>query len=121
MTPLNIATSTEEGFRVEALQSSLFVEPGRERETPMETLLTKIIEELQRRAKVCETAANDSAEEALTGESCEKEKNAQLARDWMIRSKVWLEAENAVREMIETPTLAERQPSTVVKPPEPCI
>ncbi len=82
----------------------------------MEILLTKIIEEMQRRAKVCETAANDSTEQALTGESCEKEKNTQLAKDWMVKSKVWLEAEDAVRAIIEPPLIADGPSPTVGQP-----
>ncbi len=81
----------------------------------MKTLLTKIIEEMHRRAKVCETAANDSTEEALTGESCEKENNTQLAKDWMIKSNVWLEAADAVRDIIEPPAIVENQSPTVVQ------
>ena len=63
----------------------------------MQTPLTKIIEELQRNARVCETVAQDKTEEALTGESRDKEKNEQEAREWMIKSQVWLEAEAVVR------------------------
>ena len=63
----------------------------------MQAPLRKIIEELQQHARTCETAAKDSTEEALTGESCVKEKNLQDAKEWMIKSKVWLEAEAVVR------------------------
>lgn len=70
----------------------------------MQTQLTRIIEELQRQAKVCETVAQDVAEEALTGESCDKDKHTQEARDWVIKSKVWLEAEAVVRAFAETVT-----------------
>ena len=59
--------------------------------------LTKIIEEMQQHAKTCETVAQDATEEALTGASCDKDKNAQDAKEWMIKSKVWLEAEAVVR------------------------
>jgi hypothetical protein len=82
----------------------------------METTLTKIIEEMQRRAKVCETAANDSTEQALTGESCEKEKNTQLAKDWMLKSKVWLEAEDAIRALFEPPRIPDSPSPTVAQP-----
>ena len=63
----------------------------------MRTRLTKIIEEMQRQAKICETVAQDTTEEALTGASSDKEKNAQDAKEWTIKSKVWLEAEAVVR------------------------
>ena len=63
----------------------------------MQLTLTKIIEEMQRNAKVCETVAQDSTEEALTGASCDKEKNTRAAKEWMIKSTVWIEAEAVVR------------------------
>ena len=66
----------------------------------METRLTQIIEEMQQHAKTCETAAEDMNQEALTGESCAKEKNTRDAKEWMIKSKVWLEAEALVRGFI---------------------
>jgi hypothetical protein len=66
----------------------------------MQTQLTKIIEEMQQRARTCETAALDSNEEALTGESSGKDKNTQDAKEWMIRSKVWIEAEAIVAECL---------------------
>lgn len=80
--------------------------PGLEQAVPtnMQTLLTKIIEEMHQRAKVCETAAQDSTEQALTGESSEKEKHTQDAKDWTIKSKFWLEAEGVVRAMAEPPS-----------------
>ncbi len=59
--------------------------------------LTSIIEALQQHAKTCETAAQDSSQEALTGESSDKEKNLQDAKIWLIKSQVWLEAEAVVR------------------------
>jgi len=62
----------------------------------MKTQLTKIIEEMQQRARTCETASADSTEEALTGESSGKDKNTQDAKEWLIRSKVWIEAEAIV-------------------------
>lgn len=87
--------------------------PGLEQAVPTNmqtllTLLTKIIEEMHQRAKVCETAAQDSTEQALTGESCEKEKHTQDAKDWTIKSKFWLEAEAVVRAMAEPPSPAKR-------------
>ncbi len=63
----------------------------------MQTELTKIIEEMQRQAKLCETVAQDATEESLTGASSDKEKNAQEAKEWMMKSKIWLEAEAVVR------------------------
>ncbi len=92
-----------------------------EEKTPMETLLIKILEEMQRHAKVCETVANDSNEQALTGESCEKERHAQDAKDWMMKAKVWLEAESVVREMIDPQVRVECASPTTVPPPAPCI
>jgi hypothetical protein len=72
----------------------------------MQTHLNKIIEELQRNAKVCETVAQDKTEEALTAESVDSEKNTQEAKEWTIKSKVWLEAEAVVRGFlpVETPS-----------------
>ena len=63
----------------------------------METELTKITEALQHKAAVCETIAQDKTEESLTGASCEKELNAQDAKDWRLKSQVWVEAEAIVR------------------------
>jgi hypothetical protein len=63
----------------------------------MQTPLTQIIEEMQQRAKTCETAAQDATQEALTGESNAREKHTQDASEWTIKSKVWLEAEAVVR------------------------
>jgi len=63
----------------------------------MQTPLTKIIEELQRNAKVCETVAQDKTQESLTGAPSDKEKNVQEAKEWMLKSQVWLEAEVIVR------------------------
>lgn len=50
----------------------------------------QIVEDLQRNAKLCETIAQDKTEESRTGASCDQEKNE-------MKSKVWLEAEAAVR------------------------
>jgi hypothetical protein len=63
----------------------------------MQTELTKITEELQHKAAVCETIAQDKTEEALTGASCEKELNEQDAKAWRLKSQVWVEAEAIVR------------------------
>jgi hypothetical protein len=61
---------------------------------PTETSL-----ELQRKAKVCETIAQDKTEESLTGASCDKQINEQEAKAWRLKSQVWLEAEAIVREV----------------------
>ncbi|MGA2247357.1 MAG: hypothetical protein ABSH48_20390 [Verrucomicrobiota bacterium] len=63
----------------------------------MQTEPTKISEEMQQKAKVCETIAQDKIEESLTGASCEKEMNEQDAKAWRLKSQVWLEAEAIVR------------------------
>lgn len=59
--------------------------------------MASILEALQQHARTCATAAEDSSQEALTGESSNKEKNKQDARIWQIKSEVWLEAEAVVR------------------------
>ena len=58
---------------------------------------TKISEELLRKAKVCETIAQDKTKEALTGASAEKEANEQDAKAWRSKSEVWVEADAIVR------------------------
>jgi hypothetical protein len=63
----------------------------------MQSEPTKISEEMQHKAKVCETIAQDKTEESLTGASCEKEMNEQEAKAWRMKSLVWLEAEAIVR------------------------
>ena len=70
--------------------------------------LTNILEALQQHAKTCETAAQDSSQEALTGESSDREKNTENARIWLIKSQVWIEAEAVVRGI------------TLSLPPPPC-
>ena len=60
---------------------------------------SEIIEEMQRQAERCQTIAADKTQEALVGDSSEKEKNEQDAREWLLKSSVWLEAETVVREM----------------------
>lgn len=57
----------------------------------------KASEVMQQQAKICETIAEDKTQEALTGEASEKEKNEQDAREWMVKSKVWVKAEAIVR------------------------
>jgi hypothetical protein len=71
----------------------------------MPTPLIKITEELQRQAKLCETIAADKTEESLTGEPKDKEMNERDAREWLIKSQIWLEAEAVVRANLpaETP------------------
>jgi hypothetical protein len=69
----------------------------------MHTRLANIVEVFQKRAKVCATAAEDAAQEALTGDACNKAAKTQDAQDWLIRSKVWLEAEEIVREQAFNP------------------
>ncbi len=63
----------------------------------MQTEPTKVSEELQRKAKVCETIAQDKTEESLTGASAEKAANEQDAKDWRLKSEVWKEADVIVR------------------------
>jgi len=63
----------------------------------MQPDLTKITEELQHKAAVCETIAQDKTEESLTGESCEKAMNEEEAKAWRLKSQVWAEAEAIVR------------------------
>ncbi len=58
---------------------------------------TKISKQLQRKAEVCETIAQDKTEESLTGASAEKETNEQDAKAWRLKSEVWLEADAIVR------------------------
>ena len=66
----------------------------------MQTQTTKIIEELQRQARRCETIAQDKTQESLTGASSDKEKNEQEAKEWLLKSQVWQEAEAVVRGFI---------------------
>jgi len=85
----------------------------------METQLMEIIKELQLHAKTCETVAQDKTEEALTGESSEKEKNIQDANEWMVRSKVWLEAEEVVRGFGQPPNNLSPASILPLDPPAP--
>ena len=71
-----------------------------ERGEDMHTSLNGIIEEMQQHAKVCETVALDKTQDALSGASNEKDKNTQEAKDWMIKSTVWIEAEAIVRKYL---------------------
>lgn len=70
------------------------------------TRLATLIETFQSRAKVCATAAEDATQEALTGDACNKAAKTQDAREWLIRSKVWLEAEEIVREQAANPAFS---------------
>ena len=67
------------------------------------TGLAAIIQAMQQHAKTCETAAQDSTQESLTGESHEKDKNVQDAKEWMMKAQVWLEAEAVVRGFAQPP------------------
>ncbi len=82
----------------------------------MQTQLAKLIDEMQRHAKVCQTVAEDMTQESLTGASCEKEKNVQAAKEWMMKSQVWLEAEALVRECLSPSAPAARGPA--LPPPD---
>lgn len=89
--------------------------------TNMQTLLTQIIEEMQRQAKVCETVAQDKTQEALTGASADSEKNTLEAKEWMVKSKVWLEAEEFVRRLVEPPPERGCESVVPVTPTSRCI
>lgn len=62
----------------------------------------EIIEEMKRQAERCQTIAADKTQEALVGASNEKESNEQDAKEWLLKSTVWLEAETVVREMADS-------------------
>lgn len=68
---------------------------------PMPDALIRIMEAMQKHAKTCETASHDMTQQALTGENCEKDKNTQDAKEWMIASNVWLEAKALVRGFVD--------------------
>ena len=87
----------------------------------MQTLLTKIIEEMQRQAKVCDTVAQDKTQEALTGASADNEKNTLEAAEWTVKSKVWLQAEEFVRGLVEPPTRGGCESVVPVTPTSRCI
>jgi hypothetical protein len=65
----------------------------------METHLIKIMEAFQQQARRCETIAQDKTQESLTGAPAEKSRNEQAAREWLVKSAVWREAEKIAREM----------------------
>ena len=65
---------------------------------------SQIIEEMKKQSERCQTIAADKSEEALTGASSEKEKNEQDAREWLLKSSVWVDAQKVVREMAESPS-----------------
>ena len=75
---------------------------------------------MQRQAKVCETVAQDKTQEALTGASADNEKNLLEAKEWMLKSKVWLEAEAIVRVMVEPPPPDVSEPALAPLHPETC-
>lgn len=80
--------------------------------------LSALIAELKQRAKTCETASEDLTEAALTGgETSDKEKNTQDAKEWQMRASIWLEAEALARGFAEAPT----PPAPQSAPPAPCI
>ncbi len=80
--------------------------------------LSALIAELKQRAKTCETASEDLTEAALTGgETSDKEKNTQDAKEWQKRASIWLEAEALARGFAEAPT----PPAPQSAPPAPCI
>lgn len=56
-----------------------------------------ISEAMQQKAKVCATVAEDKTQESLTGEPHEKAMNEQDAKDWRLKSEIWLEAEATLR------------------------
>lgn len=63
---------------------------------------SEIIAEMKRQAERCETIAADKTQEALVGDSSEKEKNEQDAKEWLLKASVWLEAETVLREMADS-------------------
>jgi len=63
----------------------------------MDIQLIQVFEELQRQAKRCATISEDKTQESLTGAPSEKEKNEQEAKEWLLKSDVWVEAEAVVR------------------------
>ena len=85
------------------------------------TPLPEIIAELERRAKTCETASQDLTEAALTGETSDKEKNTQDAKEWMIRATVWLEAVAVARGFAASSTQLEPEIAHPVPRLSPCI
>lgn len=57
----------------------------------------KATEQMEQKAKVCETVAEDFTQESLTGASCDKALNEQAAKEWRSKSQVWKEAEAVVK------------------------
>jgi len=53
--------------------------------------------QMEQKAKVCETIAEDLTQESLTGASCDKAVNEQAAKDWRLKSQIWTEAEALAR------------------------
>lgn len=66
----------------------------------MQNQLTRISDELLRQAKRCETIAADQTQESLTGAPADKEKREQDAKEWLLKSQVWREAEQVVRDSV---------------------
>ena len=64
----------------------------------------KATEQMEQKAKVCETVAEDFTQESLTGASCDKALNEQAAKEWRSKSQVWTEAEAIVRAAPTKPT-----------------
>ncbi|MEO6036652.1 MAG: hypothetical protein ABIQ35_15485 [Verrucomicrobiota bacterium] len=62
-----------------------------------------ILQEMQRQFERCQTIAADKSQEALVGDSSLKEKNEQDARDWLLKSTVWTEAQAVVQEFGVSP------------------
>jgi hypothetical protein len=62
----------------------------------------EVIEEMKRQSLRCQTIAADKTQEALVGASSEKEKNELDAKEWILKSIVWIEAETVVREMADS-------------------
>jgi hypothetical protein len=71
----------------------------------MQKPANKASEHMRKKAKVCETIAEDKTQESLTGASCDKALNEQAAKDWRLKSQVWTEAEAVVRAVPPKPTL----------------
>jgi hypothetical protein len=74
----------------------------------MENTLSKLVEEIGGQALVCETVAHDLNEQSLTGESRLSEKYQTESRDWLLKAKVWREAELLARKFVD--------PSAVIEP-----
>ena len=68
----------------------------------MNSPFPQIIEEMKQQSERCQTIAADKTQEALVGASSEKEKNEQDAKEWLLKSSVWVEAATVVREMADS-------------------